>query len=144
MIILDTNVVSEPMRPNADPAVRDWLDRQHPDTLFLTAINLAELFAGIDALPDGKRKDGLGAGLAALLAKLFGPRILAFDQDAAFGYATIQSRARAAGHGISFADGQIAAIALCHGFSVATRDATPFRAAGVKVVDPWTEAAERR
>lgn len=137
MIILDTNVVSEPMRPVSDPAVQAWLDRQAAETLFLTATGLSELLLGVEILPDGKRKQGLGAALAELVAALFEGRILPFDQQAAMHYAPIVSRARAEGQSISFADGQIAAIAAAHGLTVATRDTAPFKAAGVPVVNPW-------
>jgi predicted nucleic acid-binding protein len=137
VIILDTNVVSEPMRPNGDPAVRDWLDRQSIDVLYLTATSLAELLVGIAVLPAGQRRDGLDAALAALIARLFGPRILPFDQPAARDFAVLVGRARARGHAIGVADGQIAAIATARGFAVATSDAAPFDAAGVPVINPW-------
>lgn len=139
MIILDTNVVSEPMRPGGSEAVLAWLDRQAADTLYLTAINLAELLVGIAILPAGKRKHGLDAALTEVVSSLFGSRILPFDQAAAKAYALVVSRARTAGRAIGAADGQIAAIALVHGFTVATRDAVPFEAAGVPVIDPWAE-----
>lgn len=137
MIILDTNVVSEPMRPVSDPAVQAWLDRQAAETLFLTATGLSELLLGGEILPDGKRKQGLGAALAEMVAALFEGRILPFDQQAALHYAPIVSRARAEGQTISFADSQIAAIAAAHGLTVATRDTAPFAAAGVPVINPW-------
>lgn len=138
MIILDTNVVSEPMRTNADRAVRGWLDRQSIDALYLTATSLAELLVGIAVLPTGKRRDGLDSALAALIARLFGPRILPFDQLAAREFAVLVGRARARGHAVGTADGQIAAIATARGFAVATRDSAPFDAAGVPVINPWT------
>ncbi len=137
MIILDTNVVSEPMKPNANPAVQRWLDQQVAETLYLTAINLSELLVGIEILPDGKRKEGLDTALAELVARLFGSRILSFDQQAAMVYAPLVNRARIGGRIISVADGQIAAIAAVHGFAVATRDTEPFFAAGVTVINPW-------
>lgn len=137
MIILDTNVVSEPMRPNSNPAVQAWLNQQAAETLYLTATSLSELLAGIAILPEGKRKEGLGSALSELAAKLFGSRILPFDQDAATAYAPLIGRARAAGRLLSMADGQIAAIAATHGFTVATRDTAPFAAAGVPVINPW-------
>jgi predicted nucleic acid-binding protein len=142
MIILDTNVVSEPMRSRADRRVIEWLDAQAAETLFLTTISLAELLVGVAFLPDGARKTEISAALKDLLANLFGDRILAFDQPSARSYARLMSHARSAGQAIPVADGQIAAIALAHGFSVAARDAAPFRAAGVKVIDPW-QAAQR-
>jgi toxin FitB len=137
MIVLDTNVVSEPMKPHGSPVVLDWLDRQMPETLYLTAINLAELLSGIEALPQGRRKDGLGSALSELLTALFGPRILSFDDKAAKLYAPLVGRARANGCTIGLADGQIAAIAAAHGFLVATRDTTPFLAMGLQVINPW-------
>jgi predicted nucleic acid-binding protein len=137
VIILDTNVVSEPMKAGGDRRVRDWLDEQFAETLYLTSISLSELLLGVEVLPDGKRKEGLATALTELLVQLFGQRILPFDQQAATVYATRVSRARASGRAISMADGQIAAIAAVHGFTVATRDTAPFTAAGVPVVNPW-------
>jgi len=137
MIILDTNVVSEPMRPLADPAVLAWLDRQDADSLYLTAVNLSELLVGVVSLPAGRRKKGMAEAMQQLLENLFGPRCLPFDREAALAYAFLVSRAMARGLSISVADGQIAAIAAVHGFAVATRDAKPFRAAGIPVINPW-------
>jgi hypothetical protein len=137
MIIVDTNVVSEPMRANGDPAVRAWLDRQVAESLYLTATILSELLLGIEILPHGKRKEGLAATFAELVDALFESRILPFDQQAAKVYAPLVGRARADGRAISVSDGQIAAIAIVHGFAVATRDSAPFEAAGVAVIDPW-------
>ncbi|MGH8035764.1 MAG: PIN domain-containing protein, partial [Lysobacterales bacterium] len=93
MIVLDTNVVSEPMKPDGNPAVQAWLDQQVAETLYLTATSLAELLVGIEVLPAGKRKEGLDAALNELMAKLFGLRILPFDQQAAMVFAPLVSRA---------------------------------------------------
>ena len=137
MIILDTNVVSEPMRRNANPAVQTWLDQQAAETLYLTSTSLSELLVGIEILPNSKRKKGLAAALSELLVMLFGGRILAFDQRAAMAYPPLIARGRSRGQIISVADGQIAAIASVHGFSVATRDTAPFVGAGIPVINPW-------
>jgi hypothetical protein len=137
MIILDTNVVSEPMRRRGDPKVTAWLDRQDPETLYLTATSLSELLVGIEILPAGRRKSGLGAALGDLLARLFGSRVLAFDEPSAKAYAALVSRARASGQSLSVGDGQIAAIATVHGFTVATRDTAPFLGVGVPIINPW-------
>ena len=137
MSILDTNISSEPLKPNANPAVQAWLDRQAAETLYLTATSLSELLVGVAISPKSKRKTGLDTALSELLANLFGSRILAFDQRAAVAYAPLVSRARSAGRYISVADGQIAAIASVHGFTVATRDTAPFVAAGVPIINPW-------
>lgn len=141
MIILDTNVVSEPLRPAAEPAVLAWLDQQAIETLFLTTISLAELRYGVAALPQGRRRDGLGAALDDRILALFGPRVLSFDIAAAAAYAVIRAQAKAAGRAIGAADGYIAAIAAAHGFTVATRDTAPFVGAGVAVINPWAAGA---
>lgn len=137
MILLDTNVVSEAMRPGRDPAVGDWLDAQAAETLYLSSVTIAELMFGIGVLPKGKRKDRLSATLDGVLA-LFADRILPFDTAAARRYADLAVKARAAGKGFPTPDGYIAAIAAVHGFAVASRDASAFRAAGLAVINPWT------
>lgn len=137
MIILDANVVSEPMKTNARPAVGAWLDRQDVATLYLTAVSFAELLVGVEILPSGKCRLGIGEALEQPVSTLFGPRILPFDREAAKAYAIVVARARKDGHTMSVADGQIAAIAAANGFMVATRDVAPFHAGGVPVVDPW-------
>jgi predicted nucleic acid-binding protein len=137
MIILDTNVISEPLKPRADPAVIQWLDAQDPGTLYLTAVNLAEVLIGIALLPVGKRKRGMELAAQSLLVKLFANRFLSFDREAAIAFSLLGSRAAAKGYPISVADCQIAAIAAVHGFTVATRDTAPFLAAGVPIINPW-------
>jgi predicted nucleic acid-binding protein len=140
MIVLDTNVVSEPLRAAGEPAVIAWLDEQNIETLFLTTISLAELRHGVAALPDGRRKDGLRMALESRVIALFGPRLLSFDAAAADAYAGIRARARAAGKAIAAVDGYIAATAAAHGFAVATRDTGRFEAAGLVVINPWPAA----
>jgi len=136
MIVLDTNVVSEAMKPEPAVAVRDWLDAQAAETLYLSSVTVAELLFGIGALPDGRRKQMLAATLDGMLG-LFDARILPFDLDAARRYADLAVAARSAGKGFPTPDGYIAAIATTHGFAVATRDASAFKAAGVPVIAPW-------
>jgi predicted nucleic acid-binding protein len=137
MIVLDTNVISEPLKPRADPRVIRWLDAQEPETLYLTATTLSEVLIGIALLPAGKRKRGMELAMQTLLTKLFAGRFLSFDREAAIAFALLGSRAAAKGYSISVADCQIAAIAAVHGFTVATRDTAPFLAAGVPVINPW-------
>lgn len=140
MIILDTNVISESLRPRCDAAVIAWLDAQLAESLYLTAINAAELWAGVALLPEGARKSALDTSLEQLLARLFATRLLDFDQQAARSYALLTRRTAAASTPLPLADGLIAAIALTQGFAVATRDAAPFHAAGVEVINPWAYA----
>jgi len=136
MIVLDTNVVSEAMKPEPHPAVQSWLNAQAAETLYLPSVALAELLYGIAALPQGKRKDRLSRALDGLLA-LFDARVLPFDADAARHYAELAMTARRAGQGFPTADGFIAAIAASKGFVVASRDVSPYQAGGVVVIDPW-------
>ena len=98
MILLDTNVVSEAMKPEPHPSVRVWLDAQAAETLFLSSVTIAELMFGIGALPRGKRKDGLATTLDGVM-ELFKPRILPFDTQAARRYADLAVKARKAGKG---------------------------------------------
>lgn len=126
------------MRARPDARVIAWIDRQQPRSLFTTAVTLAELLVGIEVLPAGQRRDGLKKTLTASVASHFGRRILPFDEHAAASYAAAVAWARSQGKTVAVADGQIAAIAIAHGFGVATRDASPFTAMGVPVTDPWT------
>jgi predicted nucleic acid-binding protein len=136
MIVLDTNVVSEAMKPQPHPAVLAWLNDQASETLYLSSVTLAELLFGIGALPTGNRKEMLAQALDGLMG-LFRDRVLPFDIDAARRYAELAVTARAAGRGFPTADGYIAAIAASRGFIVASRDTAPYEAAGVKVINPW-------
>jgi len=136
MIVLDTNVVSEAMKPEPAPAVRDWMDAQSAETLYITSVTVAELLFGVGVLPDGRRKQKLAATLDGML-HLFEGRILPFDTDAARRYSDLAVAARNAGKGFPTPDGYIAAIAVAHGFTVASRDASAFEAAGIDVIDPW-------
>ena len=138
MIVLDTNVVSEAMKPEPHPAVRAWLNEQAAETLYLSSVTLAELLFGIAALPVGKRKDLLAKALDGLMG-LFRDRVLPFDIDAARRYAELAVRAKTAGQGFPTPDGYIAAIAVSRGFIVASRDTAPYEAAGVSVIDPWSK-----
>lgn len=137
MIVLDTNVISEAMKPEPQASVRDWLDAQAAETMFLSSVTIAELLFGIGVLPQGRRRDNLTAALDGVL-DLFEGRILPFDTVAAQRYADLAVKARAAGKGFPTPDGYIAAIAAAHGFAVASRDTSAFHAAGLNVIDPWT------
>ena len=137
MIILDTNVISEPLKPLPEPAVLDWLDRQSPQTLYLTTVNLAELLAGIEVLPQERRRAELQHALTTQVIPLFEGRILSFDEKAAEAFARIHASAQALGNPISFADGAIAAIASAQGFILATRNVRDFRSTGVELINPW-------
>jgi predicted nucleic acid-binding protein len=141
MILLDTNVVSEPIRRHPDSRVVDWLDAQVIETLYFSTISLAELLLGVENLPVGRRRTALAAALEEQIAYLFGDRIIPFNIPAAEAYATVVARARSQGQSISIADGQIAGVAAANKFRVASRDEQPFRAAGLAVINPWKHEA---
>jgi predicted nucleic acid-binding protein len=136
MIILDTNVVSEAMKPEPNPVVRAWLNDQAAETLYLSSVTLAELLFGIAALPSGKRKDMLALTLEGLMG-LFKDRVLPFDVEAARHYADLAVVAKVSGRGFPTPDGYITAIAASRGFIVASRDTAPYEAARVTVINPW-------
>ena len=137
MIVLDTNVISEPLKPLSNAAAVAWLDSQPRGSFYLCAPVLMEVLLGIAVLPAGKRKRNMATAIESLLASYFADRFLAFDREAAMMYASLASRAAARGYILSVADCQIAAIAAVHEFAVATRDTAPFQAAGVRIVNPW-------
>ena len=137
MILLDTNVASEAMKPSPHPSVSAWLDAQAAQSLYLCSVSQAELLFGIGIMPEGKRKNALIHAVDELF-ELYDGRILAFDTLAARRYAKLAVQARALGKGFPTPDGYIAAIAASRGFAVATRDISAFEAAGVTVIDPWT------
>jgi toxin FitB len=136
MIVLDTNVVSEAMKPKPHPAVRAWLNSQIAETLYLSSVTLAELLFGIAAIPNSKRKDMLTQTLNGLMG-LFRDRVLPFDTDAARRYAGLAVTAKTSGRGFPTPDGHIAAIAASRKFIVVSRDMSPYEAVGVSVINPW-------
>ena len=140
MLILDTNVVSELMRPAPDPAIASWVAERATSSLFLTAVTEAELRFGLAVMPPGKRRDGLATGLERMLETGFANRILPFDSGAARAYAGIAAARRRLGRPIGQADCQIAAIALARGMAIATRNVRDFEDIGIDLFDPWDGA----
>lgn len=140
MIVLDTNVVSELMRPNPSSKVVDWVAAQAVPRLFISTVSEAELRYGVQILPAGERRTRLLNEVEGMLAEDFAGRILPFDSAAAHAYALIAAARRAVGRPINHADCQIAAIARCRGASVATRDVAGFEGSGINLIDPWAAA----
>ena len=137
MIVLDTNVISEPLRQAPENRVTEWIDAQALETLYLSAITVAEVRFGLASLPAGKRRDRLQASLEKQVLPLFVGRVLPFDMSASQAYSELMAKARTAGLAIGAADGYIAATAAANGMMVATRDVSPFVAAGLDVINPW-------
>ena len=141
MIVLDTNVVSELMRPSPAAQVIEWVSQQAAPTMYFTTISEAELRYGVAILPAGRRRDGLLSGIEGMLREDFAGRIIPFDRAAALAYAEIAAGRRASGHPINHADCQIAAIARSTGAAVATRDEEDFEGCGIDVINPWANPA---
>jgi predicted nucleic acid-binding protein len=135
--ILDTNVLSELMRPKPSARVVAWIAKQPARDLFTTAITEAEIFYGIQLLSQGKRQEGLLAAAEAMFAEDFAGRVFGFEGDAARVFAQIAARRRTLGRPISHADAQIASIARVQRAKLATRNLADFEGCGVEVVDPW-------
>ncbi len=139
MILLDTNVISEPLRRSPEARVINWIDAQSLETLYLSAITVAELRFGVANLPVGKRRDELQTSLENQILPLFAGRVCPFDMECTTAYAELMAKAKSAGVAIAAADGYIASIAATYRLSIATRDVSPFQAAGVNVINPWDD-----
>lgn len=138
MIVLDTNVVSEAMRPVPDPAVLEWMNAQQAGELYLTSMTTAELLYGVARLPSGRRREELAEKVARLVDELFEGRVLQFDSTASIAYARIASVRERAGNPIGAADAVIAATASAAGTdALATRNVSDFADTGLSVVNPW-------
>ncbi|NTI06470.1 type II toxin-antitoxin system VapC family toxin [Agrobacterium rhizogenes] len=137
MIVLDTNVISELWKAEPDPNVLAWIDAQMVETLYLSTITIAELRFGLATMPEGKRRTIYQDRLEREVLPAFSGRVLPFDLDASQAYAKLMAQAKEAGKAIGKADGYIAATAAARGLTVATRDTSPFEAAGLNVINPW-------
>lgn len=138
MILLDTNVISELMRPQPDASVFAWIAKQPRRTVYTTSVTQAEIFYGIAVLPEGERKIAFGAEAERMFRDDFAAGPLAFDAAAAIHYAEIRGKRRRAGRPISPLDAQIAAIATAVGAALVTRNVRDFENCGLALIDPWT------
>lgn len=137
MIVLDTNVLSEMLKPTPEPTVIKWLRDQPSPSLFTTAVTRGEILYGIRVLPDGKRRQALWDAAVPMFNEDFAGRVLSFDNDAADAYADIGASRRAAGRPISQFDAMIAAMVRSRGASLATRNVKDFEECGIEVLNPW-------
>ncbi len=138
MILLDTNVVSEPLRPDPSGRVVEWLDAQALEAMFLPVIAVAELRYGIEVMPAGRRREALAERIEGEVLPLFINRVLPVDVAVTASFAKCMATARLSGVAASVSDGLIAAIAIANNLSVATRDIAAFEAMGAAVINPWS------
>jgi predicted nucleic acid-binding protein len=139
MIVVDTNVTSELMKPAPSPAVLGWVRNRGAGDLYTTSITLAEIGCGIERLPGGRRKALLKAAAEEVFSA-FSSQVLAFDALAALEYATIVRRCERAGTPIDGFDAQVASICRAHDASLATRNVKDFRNTRIEVIDPWSDS----
>jgi toxin FitB len=139
MIILDTNVFSEALKPTPSEVVLDWLGAQDPREVFITAVTQAEMLYGVESLPAGKRKVHLSASVERVFVERFSGRIFPFDEGAARMYAKILRQREVVGRPTSELDVMIAAIARSQGAVLATRNSRDFEGCGVRLINPWVE-----
>lgn len=137
MIVLDTNLLSELLRPSPDERVWAWLARQPRLELFTTVITQAEMLEGALRLPAGKRRAQLVEAIARLMLRELAGQILPFDQDAAVSFAALMARRRLLGKPMATADAYIAAICQTRGAALATRNVKDFTDCGLALIDPW-------
>jgi predicted nucleic acid-binding protein len=137
VIVLDTNVLSELIRPRPDPGVVDWLRGQARSRLFTTAISRGEMLLGVLALPDGQRKRRLQQEVLGIFAADMAGRVLPYDGDAADAHAEFAAMRRAQGRPIGQSDAMIAGIVRSRGAMLATRNVRDFEGWGLTLVDPW-------
>lgn len=136
MIVVDTNVVSELMRPSPAPRVVDWIHAQDQHELYTTSITLAEIRYGIERLDAGRRKE-LFTSTAEEIFDAFGEYILPFDRSAALHYAAVVSGRDRLGFPIDGFDAQIAAICATHKATLATHNVRDFHDTGIEITNPW-------
>jgi predicted nucleic acid-binding protein len=138
MIVLDTNVLSEALRPVPEPSVLDWLENQPRASLFITTVTRGEILYGIRLLADGTRRRGLWEAAKKIFDADFADQVLSFDSDAADMYADIAASRRTAGKPISQFDAMIVAMARSRGAGLATRNVKDFEDCGVDIINPWS------
>ena len=139
MIILDTNIVSEPTKEKPNSSVLMWLESLPRQAIYITAITVMELKAGVERMPAGKRKESFTRQNRYLVDEVYAGRVLAFDLPAAELCGALIAENWSTGRNVKFPDTQIAAIALSRGFTLATRNVADFQFEGLKLIDPWTD-----
>ena len=138
MILLDTNVLSELMRPEPEYKVVAWVQEQADQELYTTALTKAEMLFGLAMMPVAKRRSAMTSEAARLFSEDFPGRVLAFSEEAAVHFAAISAERRRQGRPISVFDGMIAGIARSRGAAIATRNIVDFDAIGIRLVNPWS------
>lgn len=139
MIVLDTNVIAELMRPRPEPKVLAWADHLDPAAVGITTMNEAEILHGIARLPEGRRQEALRESWDALLLDMFRDRVWSFDREGARWYGELLRQRERLGRPMATADAVIAAITLARGAQLATRNDADFSGIGIDLINPWRQ-----
>lgn len=137
MILFDTNVISEMMKPIPNENVVKWINKQEVMQLFISTITIAEISYGLNVLPEGRRRSALEKSFQKAMLEAFFGRILSFDETAAYFYGNLMGHRKELGYPLGVPDGQIAAIARAHGATVATRNIRGFDHCGLQLINPF-------
>ncbi len=137
MILIDTNVISEIMRPAPDGVVVEWFNNQDSGALYVSSVTIGEIEYGLRILPDGRKRDALRERFAGFMAHAFATRVVPYDETAARVYGDLMGTRREMGRPLNVPDGQIAAIARTRGYALATRNIKDFRHCGTELIDPF-------
>ncbi|MBY5761846.1 type II toxin-antitoxin system VapC family toxin [Rhizobium leguminosarum] len=138
-LLLDTNVLSEVTRPRPDARVLQWLDSLDEDRSFISIVSIAEIRRGVALMESGRKRDALAEWLAQDLPQRFEQRVIPVDQPVAIAGGNLMGLAKRSGRGLSSMDGLIAATAIAHDLTLATRNIKDFEGFGIELVDPWIE-----
>lgn len=137
MILVDTNVISEMMKPTPDLYVLKWIDQQEITQLFISTVTIAEISYGLNVLPEGKRRESLELAFNKAVLEAFTGRILSFDESAACQYGKVMGYRKRLGQPLGIPDGQIAAIAIAHNAIIATRNVRDFIHCNLQLINPF-------
>ncbi len=137
MILVDTNIISELMKPRPSQTVVEWFDNTDPVTVFVSTVTIGEIIYGLNLLPQGKRRQQLTKAFQAVIAEAFSQRIVSFDEAAALIYGELMAQRQKMGRPMAIGDGQIAAIASARGYILATRNVRDFEDCGLTLVNPF-------
>ncbi len=136
-LLLDTNVLSEVTKPRPDGRVLEWLDRLDEDRTFISVVSIAEIRRGVALMDSGRKRDALAEWLARDLPARFEYRVIPVEESVALAWGDLMGLAKRAGRGLASMDGLIAATAIAHDLTLATRNTKDFEGFGIDIIDPW-------
>lgn len=137
-LLLDTNVLSEVTKPRPEGRVLKWLDGIDEDRAFISVVSIAEIRRGVALMDTGRKRDALAEWLARDLPQRFEHRVIPVEEPVALAWGDLMGLAKRSSRGLASMDGLIAATAIAHDFTLATRNTKDFEGFGIDIIDPWT------